>query len=559
MRPALLTLVVTACTGSIVGPRPEVLGPIAPSAGGTVSMGTGGGAVGGGVVDQPMVEPELPSTAIPRLSRREIERAIVDVFGLPGLALGALPADPPTAVNPATLAEEETFDTLASEKSPSAVFVDGLETLAFEVGRDFSANAASVSSVAGCTPSGAAVDAACLTRLVDSVALRLWRRRLTTTERDALIASSTMVATQYGGGQHRVAVRAAVTSLVQSPEFVYRVELGVPTNDAKVMRLSDREFLGRLAAFLWGSSPTVQQHTTVDAVPLDDAAVATLVDAMLADPRAEAQLEAFHRMWLRYDGLLISDSMLATDMLGESEALLQRALTRGTSWTTLLESEQTFLTPRLATHYGLTPPTSPAWVTVPSPRAGLLTHGAFLSLSSTRVTETLPSRRGAMLARRVLCQSIRPPPADVDIDNGVMTMPGSCKSDAYQAHRARGSACAGCHAVLDGLGFGFERLDGQGRYRTVESENAACSIAGTGDVAGRSFSGPRDFVVQNRALVTRCAVDQLTRFAYRDRRLAAQHVDRLHEAFTTSNHDFRQLVRSLVLDPRFRLRVQEAP
>jgi hypothetical protein len=520
-------------------------------------MGTGGAA--GGVVDVPMLEPELPATAIPRLSRREIELAIVDVFGLPGLAQRALPADPPTAVNPTTLAEEEAFDTLASEKSPSAVFVDGLETLAFEVGRDFSATPASVSRVAGCTPSGTALDASCLTRLVDAVALRLWRRPLTAAERSELIASSSMVATQYGSGQHRAAVWAAVTSLVQSPEFAYRVELGVPTTDPKVMRLSDREFLGRLAGFLWGSAPTLQQLSTVDSAPLDEAAVATLVDAMLADPRADAQLAAFHRMWLRYDGLLVGDSMLATDMLGESEALLQRALTRGSAWTTLLESDQTFVTPRLATHYGLAAPAAPGWVTVPSPRAGLLTHGAFLSLSSTRVTETLPSRRGAMLARRLLCQSIRPPPNDVDIDNGVMTMPGSCKSDAYQAHRARGSACAGCHAVLDGLGFGFERLDGQGRHRTVESDNAACSIAGTGDVAGRSFSGPRDFVAQNRAFVTRCAVDHLARFAYRDRRLAAQHVDRLHDAFTASNHDFRQLVRALVLDPRFRLRVQEAP
>lgn len=554
VRAVFLSLALLGCTGIIIGPRPEVISPSA-TGGGTATT-TGGGTT---TPTGPDPEVETPTSAIPRLSRREIERTLFDVFGLRGVATRNLPADPPSSVNPSTLAEEEAFDTLADEKAPSAVFVEGLETLAFEVGRDFVANSAAVATLAGCTPSGSGVDATCLGQLVDVVALRLWRRPLTSTERGELLTSATTVATMYGGSQHLVAVRAAITSLVQSPEFVYRTELGTPTADPSVITLTDRELVGRLAAFLWGSAPTSQQLALVQAGPLDDAALARLVDGMLADPKFDAQLEAFHKMWLRYDGLLISDSMLAADMLGESDALLRRALTQGTPWTKLLDSDQSYLTPRLATHYGVTAPASTGWVTMPTPRAGILSHGAFLSLSSTRGTETLPSRRGAMLARRVLCQTIRPPPKDVNIDNGVVVAPGSCKVQAYQAHRARGGACAGCHAVLDGLGFGFERLDGQGRFRMVEPDNAACSIDGRGDVAGTPFSGPKELVTNNRDLITRCAVEQLSRFGFRDRHVARQHVDRFHETFTASSHDFRQLVRSIALDPRFRLRIQERP
>src|SRR5512139_4005881 len=73
------------------------------------------------------VQSEQPTTAIPRLSRREIEATIVDVFGIAGAAERNLAADPKTAVNPVYAAEVEVFDTLAATKTPSQVFVDGLE------------------------------------------------------------------------------------------------------------------------------------------------------------------------------------------------------------------------------------------------------------------------------------------------------------------------------------------------------------------------------------------------------------------------------------------------
>jgi hypothetical protein len=537
-RSPLLVFGLLACSGTIEGPRPD---------------GPGGGTGGGDVTP---AEPERPTSAIPRLSRREVDASLESVFGITGAALRNLPADPSMSVNPRTLAEEEVFDTLAPAKEPNQVFVEGLESLAFEVGRDFSANTSAVNALAGCAPSGAALDVACLSKLIDVVASRLWRRPIADDERAALVQLATTASALDPPRAHAVGVRAVVMTLVQSPEFVYRTELGQPVQPGLV-RLDDRELVSRLAAFLWGSAPSPAMLQRVAMGPLDDAAVVTLVDSMLDDPRATTQMRTFHQLWLRYPGLLVTDPALATDMRAESDALVNRALlTSGTPWTTLFSSTQSWLTPRLSTHYGLPmAPASGGWVNVDGPRAGLLSHGSFLSLSSTRVTDTLPSRRGAMVARRVLCQNIPPPPKDVNIDNGVMVAPGACKPAAYAAH-AR-SSCAGCHASIDGVGFGFERLDGLGRLRSVEDGNSSCTIDGTGRVGEKPFNGVRDFVTQNEATMTWCAVHHLATFGFRDRTLGIEHVTRFNEAFVSSGYDFRALMRTIALDPRFRVRVDE--
>lgn len=527
---AALSLGCFACVGTLEGPRAE--GPV-PGAPSTV---------------------EAPTTAIPRASRRELERTVNSVFGLQGAALRNLPADAPSSVSPVTLAEEEVFDTLASTKEPTQVFVEGLESLAFEVARDWSANRAAVDSLAGCAPAnGTTTDSACLGRLVEALAVRLWRRPATAAERDEVLAA----AQPFAADGHYVSVRMVTASMLLAPEFVYRSELGA-TVAPGLVRLDNFELLTRLSAFLWGDAPTPDMLAALGPVELDDAALTSLVDAMLSDPRAQTQMRSFHQLWLRYPNLLIADAALATDMRAETDALVSRALTPGTSWQTLFTATQTFVTPALAAHYALPSPGATAgWVDVAPPRAGVLTHGSFLSLSSTRITDTLPSRRGAMIARRALCQVVLPPPKDVNIDNGVPVPAGACKAESYAAHRARGSACAGCHATIDGVGFGFEPLDGQGRVRSSDEGNAACTLDGKGTAMGQPFTGAREFVTAQVDTITRCAVSNVLRFAYRDRFVPEDRVAQFHGAFRASNHDFAALMRAVALDPRFRLRVSD--
>jgi hypothetical protein len=166
-----------------------------------------------------------------------------------------------------------------------------------------------------------------------------------------------------------------------------------------------------------------------------------------------------------------------------------------------------------------------------------------------------------MLAQRILCWSIPPPPPDVDVDDGVEVEEGQCKQDAYAVHRESGSGCASCHTAIDPLGFGFERYDGLGRYRQTEADEPQCAIAGQGEVGGEAFSGPRQFaaVVDEQGLAAACAVEKLGRFASRSGQPHRDLVERLVGAFEESGQDFRALMVALATDPAFRYRREEAP
>ncbi|MGH1343851.1 MAG: DUF1588 domain-containing protein [Nannocystales bacterium] len=509
----------------------------------------------GGIPETPDEALDIPeTTALPRLSRREIDATLEDLFGIEGAAERFLPEDPRTVVDPLTGAEIEAYDTHAASKDPSVVFVEGLESMAGDVAREFAADTTRVETMAGCTPQGA-WDPDCLRNLIDGLGLRLWRRPLTAEEVDVLLAT----ATEFGEeGGHEFAVRMVTQGLLQSPYFAYHHELGVDAGDG-LRFLDNYELVSRMSFLLWGQGPSVEMLERAGGPDIDDDALEELALAAIDDPRAEEQMRAFHALWLRYDELLVTDEALATDMRMESDALVDRVLSgSGTRWSTLLTSSETFVTPSLAEHYGLDEvPSEAGWVTYGDDgRAGLLSHGSFLSLSSTQGSKTLPSRRGSMLAQRILCISIPPPPPDVDVDDGVEVGDDECKIDAYAVHSNAGSSCNGCHVQLDPLGFGFERYNGLGQYRESEPDKPQCNIAAQGTVAGQPFSGPREFAsaLDEAGLAAQCGVRQLSRFATRSSSDRDDVVERLVEAFESDEQDFRALMVAAVTDPAFRYR-----
>lgn len=525
------------------------------SDGGDTTPPGGGSDDSGEVPETPDEALDIPATtAIPRLSRREVDATVFEVFGIEGAAERFLPEDPRTVVDPETGVEIETFDTYVGSKDPSVVFIEGLEAMALDVARDFSEDTEGVASIAGCSPSGD-WDPTCLRSLIESLGLRLWRRPLGAEEVDVLLAA----ATEFGEeGGHAFAVRMVAQSLLQSPEFAYHHELGVDAGDG-LRFLDNYELVSRMAFTLWGQGPSVELLEMAGSADFDDETLLAVALETVGDPRAEEQMRSFHELWLRYDELLVTDADLAADMRAESDALVDRVLLDDTArWTSLLTSTETFVTPSLAEHYGLEEiPGSPGWVAYGDDgRAGLLSHGSFLSLSSTQGSETLPSRRGSMLSQRIVCQSVPPPPDDVDIDDGVEVGEDECKIDGYEAHRDAGGACAGCHALIDPLGFGFERYDGLGRYREVEPDKPQCAIEGAGEVAAQPFSGPREFaaVLESEGVAARCAVKQLGRFATRSTTDRDDLVDRLAESFESDDENFRTLMIAVVTDPTFRYR-----
>ena len=505
----------------------------------------------------PSIDPDRPpeatdqagSSALSRLSRREFESSIRQVFGIEG-ASELLPLD-----------VLEPFDTDGSNKEASRVYIDAIEEMARQVAMTSSQDAEWVSRLAGCTPTGVD-DADCLRAFTARLGLRLWRRPLTDVERDTLVSLALPFAAEQG--DFAVAVRATVLALLQSPEFIYRTHIGTPVPDREnLYRLNNFELMSRLAAVLWGSAPSEEMLNQAAGEEITDEELIALAEQMLLDDRAKKQINTFHALWLGFRNLRVP-APLEEAMLQETEALLARVLEEeGQAWSSLFTSTETFVTPELAAHYGMSDVSAAGWTPYSNEqRAGVLSHASMLSLSSRKGNETSPTIRGKFIATQLLCWHIPEPPADVNTDDPPQATETSCKSEEYEVHADKSTGCFNCHALMDPIGFGLERFDGHGVYREMEYGNTSCSIDGQGDLEGVPFSGARELgakMIESGSL-TRCGVKQFIHFATGRTPDAeeAPMVANLHQAFLESGEDFSVLVRKLVAHPVFRHRVGEA-
>lgn len=459
----------------------------------------------GGVPTAPAAETVAPS-GLRRLTVAEYDRVVLDLLGdASAPASSFLPED--------TLSP---FDNDYAQQVPSSALVDGAEALAMHVSAELLTDAARRDSVVGCAPSGPA-DVACLESFVRAFGRRALRRPLTEEEVGEYLAMSAFGET---AGDFYVSVETILWALLQDPAFLYRPEVGTPTDNSTIVRLDSFEIATKLSFLLWGTTPSEElldaaEQAEAAGAPFDAARSAELAEGMLSDPRAAEQIARFHALWLGY-GVLPHEASLAEDMQREAEALLERVVfDEARPWKDVLLLEETFLTPALADHYGLPSPgsTDGGWVSLDGTgRRGLLSQGAFLS-NGAAGEDTSPTQRGLAVKIRLLCGALPEPPENVNVDEPPVGS-GPCKWDQLAPYRDPG--CAGCHDQVDPIGWGLEHFDAEGRYREVDS--AGCDLAPYTqvDVAGiGSFRGPAELserLVETSDL-SRCVGTQVVRFA----------------------------------------------
>jgi hypothetical protein len=97
-------------------------------------------------------------------------------------------------------------------------------------------------------------------------------------------------------------------------------------------------------------------------------------------------------------------------------------------------------------------------------RGGLLTLAGFLA-NTGAADGSVPPRRGKVVYTRLLCTELPPPPNEVP--EVTPAMPGLTTRARFELHDQNPCA-AGCHSILDGIGFAFEHYDGIGAYRSTE-------------------------------------------------------------------------------------------
>lgn len=451
------------------------------------------------------LEGVVPS-GLRRLTRRELDDTLRDILGddtRPASQL--LPED---ALTP--------FDNEYLRQEVSQSLIEGLELMARDAAQRLNDDPARRDQVVGCVPQGA-LDEECLGGFVARFGRRALRRPLTSEEVDDFVALGREYAERESDFHAGVAV--VVRALLQDAEFVYRVERGTPVEgEPGVWALDDFEIATRLSYLVWGTTPSDALLDAAEAHELHTTEqLRDTTRQMLLDPRARAQIDRFHAMWLGYAQLPHSPELTAT-MRTETTALIERVIfDERRPWNELFTATETFVDATLAEHYGLSLPAGegPQWVSyADTGRQGLLSHGSFLSVAAGP-SDTSPVRRGKLVREQLMCQPIPSPPPNVDADAPPAGEGAECKWDRYAVHR-EAAACAGCHAQMDLVGFGLERYDREGRYRTHDDGAPQCVITGDGELSGvGAFNGPAelsDRLVELGSL-SPCVAQQLYRFA----------------------------------------------
>jgi len=346
-----------------------------------------------------------------------------------------------------------------------------------------------------CTPRGPS-DAECAGEALEAIGSALYRRDLTAEELTAAVDLANAAGTTLG--DFHDGLEFGIAFFLQSPSFLFREELGRPGSEPDTLVYDGDELASRMAYFLWNGPPDATLRDAAAAGELDtEEGVRAQAERMVAEPRAREGVRAFVEDWLNLRELdrMVKDPTVfvhASPDVGpaareETVRVFQHlALDEPTDIRDLMTTRVTFVDRRLAAIYDVRAPREDfGRIELPEdgPRRGLLGQVGVLA-PNAHPTSTSPTRRGAFIRERLLCDTVQPPPAMEDTAIPEPSADARTLRQRLQAHQEV-ELCAGCHVFLDDVGFGLENFDSLGRSRTVEN---GAIIDATGQVDGAAFA-----------------------------------------------------------------------
>jgi len=502
------------------------------------------------------MEIELPEPTLRRLNQTQYRQAIHDLFG-------------DHIVTPTSLEPDETIDGLQAIGSAVTTIsprgVEQYEQAAFDIAAQALDTPRHREALLPCLADTDFPDP-CLEGFFREFGPRIWRRPLTDLEVDRMTGlsrrSAAFLGDDYDGFEFGIA------AMLQSPNFLFRVELGEPDPDAPgAFRFTDHEMATRLSFLLWDTIPDEALLAAADAGELTtDEGLEQQVDRMLGHDRVEQGIRAaFTDMYGLYSlDALNKDPTVFTHMSPEvgpaarEETLLgilHLVLDQDGDYRDLLTTRTTFLDRRLASIYAVPAPVWDGFGITAWPeehgRRGLLGQVSFLAGHSHAVASS-PTLRGKYVQEVLLCHTIPPPPADVDTSipepvEGQVTMRDRVAKHLEDAY------CAGCHRITDPIGLGFENFDGLGHWRSREYGER---IDASGELDGATFDdawGLARRIAEHEDLPN-CLVETVLSYAS-GRTLTDGEEDavRYHgEGFAAEDYRVLALLKDVALSPAFR-------
>ena len=521
----------------------------------------GGGAAGTDTVVTPDCNTDSPSPRILRqLTLQEYKQTVTSLLSIKDPDVSAIPPD-------RTL---RGFTTNVTVSFVTPAHMDAY----MSVGTALASRAVkeAFSSIVPCTTT----DSACAAAFLDKFGTRAFRRPLSADEKARYLKLFDPALT---GGDFKVGVELSIRSLLISPLFLFRSELGTDTGQGKFV-LGPYEIASALSYTFWGTLP---DDALLAAAASGALSQKTEIEAqsrrLLADARGRENVANFFYEWLESPRAYIADKdatafpklysaaagvdAIRDAMRAEQDAFVTSVVFDSSKkFQELFTANYTFANDRLASFYGLSLPgsgevTSKLTLPADSARGGLLTLGMFL-FGHARTTQSSPTQRGHMIRANILCQDIPPPPPDVDATVQPGT-PGKTARQQILALTANG-VCPACHKLQDPIGFGLEGFDGVGDPRTVDNGEPVDTSGQINGLASPSdapivFNGSKELssIIAHSEQARKCMVTNYYRYA---RGFDAKGVDtcavnQLSQALIKDDLDLGELFVRLVLQDSF--------
>jgi len=429
-----------------------------------------------------------------------------------------------------------------------------------------------------CRPATGADEIPCAKRILTSLARQAYRRPESPADLEKLLSF-------YQAGRNRGnfegGVQAAIQAILSNPEFIFRFERtrfegtqSTPAVTTANQRVTDLELASRLSYFLWSSAPDEELIGLASRGRLKEPLLLEKqVRRMLADGRSESLANNFARQWLNLQNLkgVLPDPLLypnfdrnlADSMRRETELLFGNVVQQDRPVTELLNADYTFVDERLAKHYGIPNVLGNRFrrvAVVDDNRRGLLGHASILTLTST-ANRTSPVQRGKWVMDVLLGTPPPTPPPNVPaLKEGAETAKVESVRERTEAHRAN-PACAGCHKLMDPIGFALENFDATGAWR---EKDGGFPVDPAGELFdGTKVSGPsslRQAIVKRSDAFVRAFTEKLLAYGlgritgYADMP-AVREIDR---GAASADNRFSAFVLGVVKSPAFQWRRVES-
>jgi hypothetical protein len=495
---------------------------------------------------------ERPAVSVRRLTHSQYNNTVRDLLGDRTAPASQFP--PEDFVNG--------FKNQYQAQSLSPILVEAYGAAAEKLARN-AFRGGNANGLISCKPS-----LACRSKFISAFGLRAFRRPLEASEQkryEALFSKQ---------GDFVSGARVVVEAMLQSPNFLFRLE------ETSNPRWQPYARASRLSYALWDTMPPDSLLERARRGELNTAAgVEKITRSMLDDPKAKQALDEFVSQWMRFDRLLTGTKdrrrfpqftrETAVAMTEETRRFIRDLVWGDQDFTQLFTADYGYLNADLAAVYGLrAPATEFTKVKFPpeSERGGLLGQPLFLALTS-KPDDTSPTARGLFVREQFLCQHVADPPPGVNTNLPEISEAKPQTNRERLAEHTTNKSCAGCHNLIDPVGFGFEKFDaigarrdklplrffGERRSRNEKPKIIELELDTTGFVAGikdSNFSSPKELgaVLARSPQCQECLVKQYFRYtagrteAPADRPL----IRKVTDEFRRSNFRFKELIISMI-------------